>query len=329
MNRRYALKQMAAAGLIPSLAGWDVDALAQEFPGKLVRVITPFPAGSGPDAAMRVIGEQMGSRWKQPVVMDNRPGGNGFIAISAFRNLAPDQHQLLMIDSNHATTHPHTFSRLPYDVAKDFVPLGMILRTPFFVAVGANSRYKSIEDIVAEAKSRPNEITYGSWYTGSPGHIGALQLQALTGIQMRHVPYRDFGQLYSAVASGDIDWALGSVASASGLERAGKIRFIGVAASKRDPLYPNVPATAESAALRGFDVNAWVGLFTSPATSRAVVDKIASDLRDALNQQDVVARYRTLGYEAPKLSPSEFSKLIQQETDSWGKVIQSASLKLD
>lgn len=314
-------------GSAVALAGLPVR--AQPLMTRPVRVVTPFPAGSGPDAALRVVGEVLARKWGQPVVVDNRPGGNGFIAIAAFKNAPPDHHTLLLIDSNHATTHPHTFARLPYDVEKDLQPVGMILRTPFFVTVAPDSPLRSIEDIVAAAKARPNAVTYGSWFMGSPGHIGALQLQVLRGISMTHVPYREFGQLYAAVATKEVDWALGSVASAGALERAGRLRFIALAASRRDPLYPNVPATAELPNLREFDVSAWAGLFAARSTPTPVAEQLAADLRDALDRPEVAERYRTFGYEAPRLSPDAYSQLIRKETAAWGQVIHSANLKLD
>ncbi|MDB5752553.1 MAG: putative Bug-like extra cytoplasmic solute receptor, family [Ramlibacter sp.] len=325
-TRRETLQRLALAGgiaLAPALV------LAQDFPGKPVRIITPFPAGSGPDAAMRVLGEQLARKWSQPVVIDNRPGGNGFIAMAGFKAAAADHHTLVLLDSNHTTTHPHTFSRLPYDVDKDLLPVGMILRTPFFVAVAADSPYKSVEEIVAAAKAKPGGVNYGSWFLGSPGHIGALQLQALRGVKMTHVPYRDFGQLYTAVATREVDWALGSVASAGQMERSGRIRFLALAAPARDPLYPNVPATAESAQLRGFDVSAWAGLFAPAGMPAAVLERIAADLAQVITLPEVVQRYRTFGYEAPPLTPAAYRELIRRETAAWSGVIRAANLKLD
>lgn len=325
MRRRDALKALAA---LP-LAGAGAAAHAQDFPARPVRVLTPFPAGSGPDAAMRVVGEQLARKWGQPVVLDNRPGGNGFIAIAAFKAAPADPHTLLMIDSNHATTHPHTFARLPYDLERDLQPVGMILRTPFFVAVAPDSPFRSVEDIVAAAKAKPGGVSYGSWFMGSPGHIGALQLQALRGISMVHVPFRDFGQLYAAVATKEVDWALASVASAGALEKAGKLRFIAVAASRRDPLYPSVPATAEQGPLRDFDVSAWAGVFAPRGTPPALAERLAADLREALDRPEVVERYRGFGYEAPRLAPAAYAQLIRRETAAWGQVIRAANLKLD
>lgn len=325
VTRPDVMKKLAAAEAV-ALTG--LAAQAQTFAGP-VKVINPFPAGSGPDAAMRVLAEQLTRKWGQPVVIDNRPGGNGFIAVTNFKNAPADNHTLLLLDSSHATTHPHTFARLPYSLEKDFQPIGMILRTPFFVAVAADSPYRSVEDIVAAARARPDGVTYGSWFIGSPGHIGALRLQSLRGISMRHVPYRDFDQLYAAVATKEVDWALGSIASAGALERSGKLRFLAVAAPTRDPLYPNVPATAELPNLAGFEVNAWVGLFAPKTMPAAISDRIAADLRKALDRPEVIERYRTFGYEAPRLTPAAYAQLIQRETLGWGSVIRAANLKLD
>lgn len=328
MQRRDVLKHMAlAATALPPLLG--SDAIAQAYPSKPVRIVTPFPAGSGPDAAMRVVGDQLARRWGQPVIVDNRPGGNGFVAIAAFKTAPADQHTLLLLDSNHTTTHPHTFARLPYDVGRDFQPIGMILRTQFFVAVAPDSSFKTLEDIVSAAKAKPDAVTYGSWFIGSPGHIGALRLQTLRNIGMRHVPYRDFGQLYAAVSTKEVDWALASIASAGALERSGRLRFIAVAAPGRDPLYPSVPATAESVDLRDFRVSAWAGLFAAQSIPAAITDRLSTDLREVLERPEVVERYRTFGYESPKPSPAEYTQLIQRETLEWGQVIRTANLKLD
>ena len=331
-NRRAFLKTCAYAGAGPLVAAMAVPAIAAvqaAFPTRPVRVTTPFPAGAGPDAVLRLVGEQLGRRWGQPVIIDNKPGGSGFIAYGAFRQGATDGHELIQLDSNHVTTHPHTFSKLPYNVERDFTAIAMLLRTPFFVAVAADSPFKSLDDIVNAARVKPDAVTYGSWSNGSPGHIGALRLQSLKGIQMLHVAYRDFGALYAAVANKEVDWALASAASAGALERSGRIRFLALAAGQRDPLYPNVLATAELPALRGFEVSAWAGLFGPKAMPPAVRSQIAADVSAAMAQPDVVERYRTLGYEMPKLTPAAFEEVIRRETLAWADVIKAANLKLD
>lgn len=323
--RRGAL--LAFAGLMAlALAA---PAQAQTFPTRTVRITTPFPAGSGPDAALRIVAERLAKKWGQPVVIENKAGGNGFIAVSAFKQGSGDGHDLLQLDNNHFTTHQHTFSKLPYDAEKEFAPLHMILRTPFFVAVAADSPFKTADEIVAAAQARPGKVTYGSWFIGSPGHMGALRLQAMKGLDMLHVPYRDFGQLYASVANKEVDWALASIASAGALERTGRIRFITLAAAQRDPLYPNVPATGEMPTLRGYEVSGWTGLLAPKGAPAAVREKITTDIAEVLTAEDVLERYRAIGYEAPSVGGTAFAELIRRESQAWATTIRAANLKLD
>jgi tripartite-type tricarboxylate transporter receptor subunit TctC len=329
MKRRVALKVLLTGAGTAAIGLPLSSALAQTFPAKPVRMVTPFPPGAGPDAALRLISDQLSRKWNQPVIVDNKPGANGFIAVATFKQGSADGYTLIELDSSHITTHPTTFHSLPYNVAADFAPLGMILRATFFVAVAADSPYKTLSDIVAAAKTAPGKINYGSWFVGSPGHIGGLRLEAMTSTQMTHVPYRDFGQLYTAVSNKELDWALGSIASAGSMERSNKIRFIAVAAPQRDKLYPDVPSTAEMPSLRGYEVNGWAGLFAPRAAPAEVRAKLAADLAEVLKSPATGERYASMGYEVPDLSVEAFSNLIVRETDTWAGVIRTASLHLD
>jgi tripartite-type tricarboxylate transporter receptor subunit TctC len=333
-KRRLALKALA----LEALSGIGVPAIfalpggpafAQSFPAKAVRIVTPFPAGAGPDAALRIISDRLAKKWQRPVVVDNRPGGNGFIAVAAFKQGSTDGYDLIALDSSHITTHPLIFTKLPYNVTADFAPLSMFLRSLFFVTAAADSPYRSLDDIVAAAKASPGKINYGSWFIGSPGHLGGLRLQAMTDTQMTHVPYRDFGQLYTAVANKELDWALGSAASAGNMERSGRIRFVAFAAAQRDKLYPNVPCTAESPTLRGFEVKGWVGLFAPQSAPLDVRRKIAGDVAEVLKSPEPAERYADLRYEAPDLTPEAFADVIKRETEAWAGVVQTAHLRLD
>lgn len=328
-TRRNALLTAARVGGA-LLAGMAVgQASAQTFPTKPVKIITAFPAGAGPDSALRLVADGLSKKWGQPVIIENKPGGNGFIAVSAFKNAAPDGHELIQLDNTHITTHPHTFSKLPYNPQADFVPLRMILRTYFFAAVAKDSKFKSIDDIVAAAKAEPGKLPYGSWGNGSPGHLGALMLESMKGIKMTHVPYRDFGQLFTAVSTGEVAFSLGSAGSAGPLERAGKLRFLAIAGPKREPTYPNVPATAESPTMKGYEVSGWAGLFAPRGTPPALRDRIAADIAAVLAAPEAVERYKVFGYENPELTPTQFAELIQRETKDWGGIIKEAQLKLD
>lgn len=299
------------------------------FPAHAVHIITPFAAGSGPDVALRIVAEKLARKWQQPVLVENKPGGNGFIAIAALLQAAPDGHELVQLDSNHLTTHPHTFGKLPYDARKDLAPVRPLFRNNFFVAVASDSPYQTLADIIAAARARPGQVTYGSWFNGSPGHLGALRLQKMQAIEMLHVPYKDMGQLYAAVATREIDWALGSSASAGALEKAGKLRFLANAAARRAPSHPQVPATDELPATKGYEVAAWTGLFAPKGTPKALREKISADLKEALAAPDLLLRYRDFGYESFDADPDSFAEAIRKETADWQEIIKAVHLKLD
>jgi 3-(3-hydroxy-phenyl)propionate hydroxylase len=327
-SRRLAAIGVAvtlASALMPSPA----DAQTTNFPTKPVRILTAFPAGSGPDVALRVVAERLSMKWTQPVIVENRPGGNGFIAINALKQAAPDGYDLIQLDSNHLTTHPHTFSKLPYDPQKDLEPVRPLFRNNFFIVVARDSPYKSLNDIVAAAKAMPGQVSYGSWFNGSPGHLGGLRLQKSKGIEMLHVPYKEMSQLYSAVAVQEVHWAVGSAASAGPLEKAGKLKFIAIAGPTRSKAYPDSPSVDEAASTKGYKVSSWTGLFAPKGTPKALREKISADVLEALKSPEVTERYRGFDYEIFDAGPDAFADVIRRETKNWAEIIKTANLKLD
>lgn len=327
LRRRTLVRAIPAAlALHPMLA----QAQAQAFPSKPVRIITSFSAGSGPDAALRVVAEALGKIWKQPVLVDNKPGGNGFVAVAAARQAAPDGHTLVHLDNAQMTTHIYTFSRLPYVPLKDFEPIRMMLRSAFFVTVAANSPLKTLDDLFAAARTNPDKVNYGSWFTGSPGHLGGIKLTEMAQIKMQHIPYRDQPQMYAAVANGEITWAFGSAGSAGPLEQSGKLRFLAYSAPQRAPLYPRVPTMGEaSRAAVGYTLDGWLGLFAPAGTPAPVLQKVNADVAAALALPEVVERYRTFGFEAPDIGLQKFADLIRGEQQRWGEVLAKNPVKLD
>ncbi len=322
---RRAFLAAAAAALAFGAPG----APAQDFPVRPVRIISSFPAGSGPDAAMRIVAEQLAVLWKQTVVVENRPGGNGFIAIAALKQAAPDGHELLQFDMAHVTTHPYTFSKLPYDPRTDLALVRPLFQNEFFVAVGADSPYRSVADIVAAAKARPGELTYGSWFNGSPGHLGALRLEAATGVKMLHVPYKEMSQLYGSVATQEVQWALGSAASAGPLVQAGKLRFIATTGTRRSALYPDAPPMRETPGAESVSLMSWTGLAAPRGTPRALRERISADVARAIASAPVQERFRQVGYDAMDMGPDELAAHVERERKVWRAIIEAAHLRLD
>lgn len=323
-------RQLLALGA-GSTAAWlyATPSLANTWPSKPVKVTTAASTGSGPDVSLRLVTEQLARRWGQPVIVDNKPGGNGVVAFNATRSAASDGHELIHLDSTMLTSNIHLYSRLPYDPQRDFAPIRPTLQTDFFVAVAKDSPFKSVDDIVQAALAAPDRVTYGSWGLGSPGHLGALRLLAATHTRMTHVPYKEIPQLFAAVATGEVQWALGSIASAGPMEKSGRIRFVGVAAPQPSPFAPGVPGMAGSAQAKAFVANAWFGLFAPRNTPKPLRDKIAADITEILATPDIADRYRNLGYNRFDQKPDEFGEYIGRETQLWARVIADAKLKLD
>src|SRR5712692_5698006 len=177
ISKAFLTSAVLALGVLAS------GATAQQFPAKPVRAIIPYSAGSGPDTVMRLVGEKLARAWGQQLVVDNRPGGNGWIAIAAAKQSPPDGYTLLQLDDTHMALQPHIYKKLPHDPAKDFDPVTSLYRTYFFVVVPVNSPWKSVTDLIAAAKAKPGALTYGSWGIGSVGHVGGAMLESATGTQ--------------------------------------------------------------------------------------------------------------------------------------------------
>jgi tripartite-type tricarboxylate transporter receptor subunit TctC len=320
--------KLAAAG-IATFTLLGAQAQAQDWPTKPVRIITPFPAGAGPEAVLRVLAEKLQKKWGKPVIVENKPGANGFIAIDAFKRGDKDGYDLIQLDNVHLVAYPYLFKKLPYDPAKDFDPLVPLFRTYFFVAVPSTSKYKTVGDIIADAKARPGALNYGSWSVGNPVHLGSAMLESMTNTEMQHVIYKETSMLYTGVANGELNWAFGSLATAGPLQRAGKIKFIAVTAPKRHPAFPDVPTVAESGGPAGFEVTGWTTIAAPKGLPKAVADKIHKDIEAALAEPDIKERYATFGYETFPVTTEQFNTFIAAESVKYAEAVKRSKASLD
>ena len=329
------MKQSRAIFLATSLAmglglvaGPSSAQTVGSFPAQSVRIISPFPAGSGPDVVARIVGEKLAASFKQGVVVDPRPGANGFLAVGAVKQAAPTGYDMLLADVGHLAISPSLFKKLPYDPKADFTPVGGVYRTSFFVVVGANSPIKTVKDLVAAA-AIPGKITYGSNSVGGPIHLGAAQLEAASGTKMVHVPYKEMSQLYAAVSTGEIDWAMGSIATAGALLKAAKLRFIAVADTSRAAAMPNVPTVEESGGPKGVKARTWVVLMAPKATPAVVVDVLNRNLNDALKQPDVAEKFTNFGFVPDPTTPAALTALIDSDTVVYAEVVKRTGASAD
>jgi len=322
-------RQWLVAAALGACALCGLTAQAQDFPTKPVRILTPFPVGSGPEGVLRLVADKLSRTWGKPVVVENKPGGNGFIAIDAFKRGAADGHDLIQLDSVHLSAYPHLFKKLPYDAKADFEPLLPLFKTYFFLTVATDSKYKSVADLIADAKAHPGKLNYGSWSVGNPVHLGSALFESVTGTDMQHVVYKETTMLYSGVANGELSFALGTNATAGAMYRAGKLRYLAVAAPKRVTGFPNVPTIGESGGPTGFEVSGWTTIAAPRGLPKAVTDKIQRDIEKALAEPDVREKFASFAYEPFSLSRDTLNAYIQAESARFGSIIKKAQVSLD
>ena len=302
---------------------------ADTFPSKPVTLVTPFAPGSGPDAVLRLVAEKLGRAWNQRVLVENKPGGAGFIAIDVAKRAAPDGYTLLQLDSEHLAALPYLYKARGFETLKTFEPVAALFRTPFLVAVPADSKWKSMSDLVGAAKAAPGQVSFGSWGVGSPGHLGAEQLEMLSGASMQHVPFREVSQLYMSVGAGDVKWSFGSIPSSQGAFKAGKIRYMAVAAPKRIPQLPDVPTMAEAGGPASLAVNSFVVLVSPRGLPMAVRDKVDADVRKALAEADVKARFDTFAFENVGWGPDQIMTEAAAKAKVYAELVKRKSISLE
>ena len=265
----------------------------------------------------------------QPVVVDPRPGDNGFVAASAVKQAAPTGYDLWVADVGHLSISPSIFKDLPYDPKADFAPVGGLYRTSFFIVVGAASPIHTVKDLVAAAAANRGKIRYGSNSVGGPLHLGAAQVEAVTGTKMQHVPFQEFTQLYQAVATGEIDWAMGSVANVTPLLRAGKLRLVAVADNVRSAVFPEIPTFEESGGRKNVVVRTWVVLMAPKSTPAAIVTALNRSLDKVLEQPEVVEKFAAFGCVPYTMAPIELAGLIKSQTVFYADMVRRTGANAD
>ena len=327
-NQTLLSKTLFAAASSVALC---LPALAQpgSFPTKPVTIVTAFAAGSGPDAVLRQVSEKLSKIWNQPVLVSNKPGGGGFIAIEATQRAAADGYTLLQLDSEHLSALPLLYKSKGFVTLNTFDPVAPLFRTPFFVAVPSASKWQNMKDLITAAKAEPNKLSYGSWGIGSPGHLGAEQLELQTGTEMTHVAYREVSQLFTSVGSGDIQWSFASLPSSQGIFKSGKLRYIAVAAANRVPQMPDVPTVAEAGGPAGFEVNSFVVLLSPKGIAIDVKAKINSDVLKVLADPEVRARFNTFAFETITWSPEEIRKNADAKSKIYEQLVKRKNISLD
>ena len=300
-------------------------AQAQNYPSRLVRIISPAAAGGAADILSRVIAYKLSESWGQQVQVDNRPGAGGIIGSDVVAKAPPDGYTLLMAFTSHVT-NPTLQPKLPYDTLNAFAPVSMVAVAPSVLVVHPSLPVRSVRDLIAFAKRRPGELDYGSAGTGTATHLAALMFSAMTGVIIEHVPYRGGAPALNDLLGGQVSLMFGNVASSMAFIRAGRLRPLAVTSARRVAVLTQVPTMAE-AGLPGFEALAWFALLAPARTPGQVINKLNSEVVAILQHSDMKERLQGLGIEVIPSSPAELNDYIRAEIVKWGKVIKASGIQ--
>lgn len=319
----------AGLSLAAALAIAPAAAQAQAFPTKPMRIILPYPGGTGPEIIARLFGDKFRQSWGQQVVIEPRPGAAGFLAMEAIRKGSTDGHDLLIADTAQLSINSGLFKKLPYDPERDVMPVGVLAYAPFIVTVGGNSPVNSIRDLIVAAKASPGKLTFGHPGIGTVQHLGGAMFEFATGISELHVPYKDFGQLLTSVAAGDIAWTFSTIGSSRSFVQSKRVKLVAVAVKNRLPALPDVPTVAEAGGPADFEVRSWIAMFAPAGVPAEVIAKINQEVQRNLREQDLRDRLQSLGLEPGGGTPADLAQLARSDTRRWGEVIKRTGASID
>lgn len=304
-------------------------ALAQSYPNKPVRIVIPFPPGGLTDVLGRGLGAELSRMWGQPVIIDNRPGANTIIAAEYVAKQPTDGYTLFMATDAALSSNQYLYNKLPYDPVKDFVPVVNMVTTTTILVAAPNLKASNVRELVQLAKSKPGELTYGSFGPGSSTHMDTEAFSNLAGIKLTHVPYKGIADVVPAVMSSQIDLALSGVPPVLQHIRSGRLKAIAFAGATRSPLLPDVP-TFQEAGFRGFEAIAWFGLVAPAGTPRAVLDKVAADVSEVLARPEFKEKFiTTVGLGAFTQNPDQFAEFLKQDRLKYQQRVKEVGVKLD
>jgi tripartite-type tricarboxylate transporter receptor subunit TctC len=301
-------------------------ALAQDaYPSKPVHLLVPFPPGGAVDIVARTISDELSRLWGQSIVVENRPGAGGTLAAAAAARAAPDGYTLILVASGHAIV-PYLYPDLAYDPLRDFTPISLVGSSPNMLLVRADSRLKSVTDVLATARQKPGALSYGYSGNGTSPHLAGELLKYMTKVEITPVPYKGGAPVLNDLLGGHIPMSFNNIPESIGHVRAGTLRPLGVTTAVRSPVLPDVPTIAESG-LPGFDTGVWWGFLAPAGLAPALQAKLARDCAYAVRVAAVSDRLLGLGATPIGSSPHEFESLIRSDHDKWGPVIKAAGIK--
>lgn len=317
------------SGLVAaSLLAVSAQALAQSYPVKTVRLIVPFPPGGSTETLARMVSVKLAEMWGQQIIIDNRPGAGGIIGTELGAKAAPDGYTLLMGSGAPLTIVPGFPAKLAYDPLKDFAPIINVAAVPNVVALHPSVPARTIKELVALAKARPDQLSFASNGAGSPGHLAGELLKSMTHTRITHVPYKGSAPATMALASGETSMTFTTTTAVLPHAKAGRIKVIAVTTLQRVPQFPEYPTVAESG-LAGYEAISWFGLVAPAAIAPELVKKIHADTLQVVNSSDMKSRIAGLGATPIGNTPEQFRAQIRDDLAKWARIIKISGAQAD
>lgn len=318
--RRAALAVAALAFLAPTVH-------AQAWPAKPVRLVVPFPAGGGTDLISRELGNKLANAG-YTIVIDNKPGSGGNIGVDAAAKAPADGYTLVMGQTSNLAISPTLYPRLPYDPAKDLTPVSLVASAPLVIVTGADSPYRTLQDVVNAARAKPGSINFATSGNGTVAHLATESFQKVAGIKLTHIPYKGAAQGATDVISGQVHLYVSSIPTLLGYIKNGKMRPLAVTSLKRADDLGQVPTIAESG-YKDFDAVTWFGVLGPANLPKQVVAKLNVDINKALKDPELQKKLADQGADVAGSTPEQLGKLIRDDLARWGQIVRDSGAKLD
>ncbi|MET1084498.1 MAG: tripartite tricarboxylate transporter substrate binding protein [Burkholderiales bacterium] len=322
-------KRMIVGAAVGALVlGPAVDAWAESYPTRAITLIVPTAPGGTTDIAARMIADPLSKALGQPVIVENRPGGNGTIGTSAVKRAAPDGYTLLVQYSGYQVITPAIVKKLDWDPIKDFAPVANILSAPQLVVVRDGLPVKTLSELVAYGKATPGKLSYGSSGNGSLQHVTGEMLKLQTGIDMTHVPYKGTGPTITDMLGGNVDLTFGTPPPFMGHIQAGKLRAIAVTGKSRLPSLKDVPTAAE-AGFPKLDATSWFAMYAPAGTPKPIIEKLTTEIQKIMQTDAFKKKAEEQGAVADYMNPQQLAEFTKAELARWGQVVKSANIQAD
>ena len=325
----FTLRSVTSTGLASLLIATVGFATAQEsYPNKPVKIVVAFTAGGPTDVVARLLGQKLTETWGQQVVVENRPGAAGVLGSELVAKSTPDGYTLLMATAGNLTVNQHLYSKMRFDPVKDFAPVMQTAAVDFVLVTPASSPYKSVKDVIAAAKAKPEQISTSTSGKGGAPHLAAALFNNAAGVKLLMVPYKGTADAVNAVLSGEVTLDFDAASQVLPHVTSGKLRPLAILGSKRSALMPDVPTMAE-AGLPGYQFSNWFGLVAPAGTPKSVLEKLHTDVAAALQSSDIKARFQTMGLALGAGSADQFGALIKSDSAKWAATIKEANIPAD